>query len=127
MKTEEDRLRPVTETIIGCAFRVVNALGCGFLEKVYERALTHEIRRAGLEVKEQPAIEVWYDGVKVGDYVADLFVAGEVLIELKAVKALDETHLAQCMNYLKATGLKICLLINFGRPKVWIKRVVNRL
>ena len=97
------------------------------MEKVYERALAHEIQRAGLAVKEQRPIKVWYDGVQVGDHVADLFVAGEVLIELKAVKALDETHLAQCMNYLKATGLKICLLINFGRPKVQIKRVVNRL
>ncbi len=127
MTTDEDRLRPVTETIIGCAYRVGNALGCGFLEKVYERAMAHEIRRAGLVVKEQHPIKVWYDGVQVGDYVADLFVDGEVLIELKAVKALDETHLAQCMNYLKATGLKICLLINFGRPKVQVKRVVNRL
>jgi GxxExxY protein len=77
-----------------------------------------------LQVLQQYAIRVLYDGVDVGDYIADLLVEGSVLVELKAVKAFDDVHLAQCLNYLKATGLKVCLLINFGKPKVEIKRIV---
>lgn len=115
---------PMTEQIIGCAFKVANALGHGFLEKVYENALTHELRKAGLECVQQRAIPVLYDGVVVGDYVADIVVDGSVVVELKSVKALDEIHMAQCMNYLKATGLKKCLLLNFGRPRIEIKRIL---
>ena len=70
-------------------------------------------------------MEVWYDKVNVGEFVADLLVEKEILVELKAIQALDVIHLAQCMNYLKATGFRVCLLINFGRPKIEIKRVVN--
>lgn len=115
---------PLTSRIIGCAYRVANELGSGFLEKVYENALAHELRKAGLGVVQQHCIEVHYDGVKVGDYVADLLVEGQILIELKACKDLDEIHLAQCLNYLKATGLKVCLLMNFGRPKIQIRRLM---
>ncbi len=68
---------------------------------------------------------MYYDSVRVGDYVADLLVENEVLVELKAIKALDNVHLAQCMNYLKATGLQVCLLINFGTPRIEIKRILN--
>ena len=118
---EDDRL---TSRIIGCAYRVANELGSGFLEKVYENALAHELRKAGFKVVQQHGIEVHYDGVKVGDYVADLLVDGYVLVELKACKDLDDVHLAQCLNYLKATGLKVCLLMNFGRPKVQIRRLM---
>ena len=100
-------------------------MGAGFLEKVYENALAHELRKLGICVEQQAAIEVRYDNVIVGDYVADLVVERSVLVELKAVKALDDVHFAQCMNYLKATGLKVCLLINFGFPKVQVKRIVN--
>jgi GxxExxY protein len=116
---------PLTSQIIGCAYRVANGLGSGFLEKVYENALAHELRTAGLNVVQQHCIEVHYDGVKVGDYVADLLVEGQILIELKACKDLDEIHLAQCLNYLKATGLKVCLLMNFGRPKIQIRRLMR--
>jgi len=116
-------INQITEIIIGCAFTVSNVLGVGFLEKVYENALSHEIRKKGLEVLQQHIVKVMYDGVVVGDYVPDLLVAGQVLVELKAVKALDEIHLAQCLNYLKATGLHVCLLINFGKSKIEIKRV----
>jgi len=115
----------ITEKIIGCAYTVANILGSGFLEKVYENALAHELRKAGLDVLQQAAIPVMYDGVTVGEYVADLLVDNEILVELKAVKALDNIHFAQCMNYLKATGLTVCLLINFGTPRIEVKRIVN--
>jgi GxxExxY protein len=115
----------ITEKIIGCAYVVANALGSGFLEKVYENALAHELRKAGLAVQQQAGIAVTYDGVIVGDYVADLLVENKVLVELKAIKGIDNVHFAQCMNYLKATGLQVCLLINFGTPRIEIKRVLN--
>jgi GxxExxY protein len=114
----------VTETVIGCAFRVHNTLGTGFLEKVYENALAHEVRKSGLVVAQQAEINVYYDEVQVGRFAADLLVDSSVLVELKAVKALDEIHLAQCINYLRATGLGICLLMNFGRPRLEYERVV---
>jgi GxxExxY protein len=102
---------------------VSNALGSGFLEKVYENALSYEISKTGLDVKQQHALKVWYDGVLVGEYVADLIVEAKILVELKAVKVLDEIHQAQCINYLRATGYRICLLINFGKPRIEVKRI----
>ena len=122
-KHEQDVL---TKTVIGCAYAVSNALGCGFLEKVYANALAHEVRKAGLRVEQQKAIQVMYDGVVVGDYVADLVVEGLVLVELKTAKAFDDVHVAQCLNYLKATGQRVCLLFNFGSPMVEVRRVVNK-
>jgi len=116
----------LTRKIIGCAYDVSNGLGARFLEKVYENALAHEIRKAGLKVEQQHGIRVQYDGVFVGDFVADLLVEGSVLVGLKAIKAFEDVHYVQCMNYLKATGLSVCLLINFGTPKVQIKRIVHR-
>ena len=126
MDTDQHRWNQITELIIGCVYRVANEMGCGFLEKVYENALAHELRKAGLSVEQQKPIIIRYDGVVVGDYVADLVVEGVVLLELKACKAFDEIHEAQCLNYLKATGLPICLLVNFGRPKVEIKRFAGK-
>jgi GxxExxY protein len=116
-------LNPLTEKIIGCVFKVSNTLGPGFLEKVYENALAHELRKAGLDFRQQYPISVLYDGTVVGEFLADLLVNEQVIIELKAVKNLDDAHLAQCLNYLKATGLPLCLLINFGTPRVQVKRV----
>ena len=98
-KSEIDR---VTEKVIGCAFTVRNRLGCGFLEKIYENAVVLELRKAGLRVAQQQLMEVRYDDVVVGTYVADLVVEGVVLIEIKALKFFDEIHTAQCLNYLKA-------------------------
>jgi GxxExxY protein len=118
-------LNKLTRRIIGCAHAVSNGLGCGFLEKVYENALVHELRGENLYAVQQSPIEIRYDGVVVGQYVADIIVENKVLIELKAVSQFDDTHLAQCLNYLKATGLKLCLLINFGTKRVEIKRIVN--
>jgi GxxExxY protein len=127
MNTDKRRseLDELTEKVIGCAFTVSNTLGCGFLEKVYENALAQEFRKHGIKFSQQQPIQVKYDGVVVGDYVADFLVEENVLVELKAVKDLDEIHLAQCLNYLKATGLSVCLLLNFGKPKVTVKRVVR--
>jgi GxxExxY protein len=126
MNADGRRLDEITERIIGSAYVVSNSLGSGFLEKVYENALAHELRKSGFLVEQQKGIVVHYDGIVVGEYVADLLVEKSVLVELKAVKALDDIHLAQCLNYLKATGLKVCLLINFGTPRVQVKRVVSQ-
>jgi GxxExxY protein len=115
---------PLTDRILGSAIKVSKALGQGFLEKVYENALAHELNKDGLTVESQKGIEVWYDGVVVGQFVPDLFVEGSVLIEIKAVKALDDSHLAQGLNYLRSTGLEVCLLLNFGGPKLEIRRLV---
>ena len=126
MKMDEGDVRlwaPVTERIIGCAFRVANALGHGFIEKVYENALAHEMRKSGLGVVQQRGIVVFYDDVIVGEYTADLLVEDQVIVELKAVGALSDVHVPQCRNYLRATGKPLCLLINFGQPKVEIRRI----
>jgi len=123
---DEDRLNEITERIIGCAYEVANGLGCGFLEKVYENALRVDLQRAGFSVLQQHPIPVLWRGEVVGDYYADLLVKGSVIIELKAVKSFDEIHMAQCLNYLKATGIKVCLLINFAKSQIEVKRIVNR-
>jgi len=124
-RSEQEKMGLLTEKVIGCAFKVSNTLGCGFLEKVYENALAHELRKAGLKVEQQHGINVYYDGQVVGEYTADLLVDGVLLVELKAVKELDNIHLAQCVNYLRATNLRLCLLMNFAKPKVDIRRVAN--
>ncbi len=119
------RLDQITEKIIGCVHQVSNTLGSGFLEKVYENALAVELRQVNLQVAQQQRIEVRYRNVLVGDFVADLMVEECVIVEVKAIKAVDDAHTAQCLNYLKATGLQVCLLVNFGAPKATIKRVVH--
>jgi GxxExxY protein len=122
-----DRLNALSEQIIRCAFTVSNTLGSGFLEKVYENALAHELRTTGLTVAQQFGISITYDGVVVGEYAADLLVEDAVLVELKAIGAFDDVHQAQCMNYLRATGLHLCLLLNFGKPRLDIRRIVYKL
>jgi len=122
---EKNDMKQLTERVIQCAFTVSNTLGSGFLEKVYENALAHELRKAGLQVQQQHGITVYYDGVAVGEYTADLLVEGVLLLELKAVKNLDDIHMAQCLNYLKATNLRLCLLMNFAKPKLEVRRIVN--
>jgi GxxExxY protein len=125
MKDDTARMNELTEKIIGSAFLVANTLGSGFLEKVYENALSHEVTKAGLRVEQQKSMQVMYDGVVVGDYVADMVVEDRVLMEIKAVRALDKVHFAQCLNYLKATGLRIGLLVNFGSPRIQVRRILN--
>ena len=119
---DENQLNRCTEQIIGCAFRVSTALGTGFLEKVYENALVIELRRSGLVAEQQKAINVHYEGVIVGEYFADILVNDTVIVELKATRAHDDVFTAQCLNYLKATGKAVCLLLNFGQPRIDIKR-----
>ncbi len=111
----------LTKKIIGCAFKVHNTLGAGFLEKVYENALRIELLKLGLAVKQQEPIKVYYEGQVVGDFYADLWVENRVIIELKAVRALSKEHEVQLVNYLTATGVDTGLLLNFG-PSVKIKR-----
>ena len=127
VETDEQALNHLSQRVIGSALTVTNVLGAGFAEKVYENALAHELRKSGLSVLQQRDITVWYDGVVVGDYAVDLLVEDALLVELKAVKALDVAHRAQCLNYLRATGLHLCILINFGTPRLEFKRVVNQL
>ena len=119
-------LNELSGSVIGCAFTVRNTLGTGFLEKVYENALAHELRKFGLAIVQQQGITVMYDGVVVGQYDVDLLVDETVVFELKAIKTLDTAHTAQCINYLKATGLPICLLLNFGKPRLEIQRIAHR-
>ena len=123
-ESQHYELNRLSESIIGCAFKVGNTLGCGFLEKVYENAMVLELRNAGLTVAQQEKLSVFYNGSVVGDYEADLVVNSLIIIELKAVRDLNKIHHAQCFNYLRATGLKLCLLINFGNPRVEIKRII---
>jgi len=115
----------LTEEIIGCAYKVGTALGSGFLEKVYENALAIELTDTGLIVETQKPIKVFYQEQTVGEYFADMLVENDIIVELKAVKAIENIHFAQCQNYLKATGKKLGLVINFGGEKVNVRRVVN--
>jgi GxxExxY protein len=95
------------------------------LEKVYENALAHEMRKNGLRVEQQVAMDVHYDGIVVGQLAADLIVECRVIVELKAVKEDHDNHVAQCLNYLRATGFPICLLLNFGKPRIEVKRLLR--
>lgn len=112
----------ITKAVIGCAFEVINELGAGFLESVYEKALLLALRQKGLAVIAQHPIHVMFRNQCVGDFYADLFVEGKVIVELKAVKAIAPEHQAQIINYLNATGIEVGLLINFGTPKLEFKR-----
>lgn len=120
----EKPVNEITQRIIGCAYEVSNSLGIGYVEKVYENALAHILRKNGLAVVQQSPIQVLFDGVIVGDFCADLLVESRVLVELKAVSMLMQEHTAQALNYLRATGLEVCLLINFGKPKLEVKRLL---
>jgi len=111
----------LTQMIIGCAYKVHNKLGPGFLEKVYENALRIELEKIGFRVKQQEPINVMYDGQIVGVYYADLWVNERVVVELKAALALAKEHEVQLVNYLTATGISDGLLVNFG-PSVRVKR-----
>ncbi len=127
MYADEAVLNQLSERIIGCAFTVANTLGSGFLEKVYENALTLELRNRGVAAEQQRGVVVLYNGEPIGQYSADILVEEAIIIEVKATRAVEPGHLAQCRNYLKATGLRLCLLINFGGPRVEVRRVVLNL
>jgi GxxExxY protein len=121
---QQDQLNVITSSVISCAYRVSNAMGSGFLEKVYENALAVELRLSRVEFIQQPNYLVRYRGDVVGDYIPDLVVANSVIVEIKAIDALNRVHQAQCMNYLRATGLKVALLLNFGAPRLETRRFV---
>ncbi len=123
---EPGPMKDLTERVIGCAFTVSNTLGCGFLEKVYENALAHELRKCGLEVHQQRSIQVVYDNVVVGDYLADLVVNDCLILELKVAKSIDSIHMAQTINYLKASHFHVGLLFNFGQGRLEFKRLVHQ-
>jgi GxxExxY protein len=112
----------LTRQIIGCAYKVFNALGSGFLESVCEKCMLFELRKLELQVQNQHKIKVFYDGQVVGDFEADLFVEGKVIVELKAVRTVLMVHEVQLVNYLKATGIDVGLLLNFAERQVEVKR-----
>ena len=114
----------LSQQVIGCAYEVSNTLGVGFFEKVYEKALCVEFEKNGLRFQYQKPVYVKYKGCLVGEYIADVIVEEKLLLELKAVAKLCPEHEAQLLNYLKATGLSIGLLLNFGKPRLGIKRMI---
>ena len=119
MKTNE-----ITYQINGAIYEVNRILGGGFLEKVYQNALILELENRGLKAESQVPITVLYKNAEVGEYFADIVVEDRVILELKAVESLEKVHEAQLLNYLKATGYKVGLLVNFTHPKAVIKRFV---
>ena len=125
MNIDKQKLNVTSSKVIGCAFEVANVLGCGFLEKVYQNALLLEVRRCGLQVEKEKLIQVRYKNQIVGEYFADILVDKTIVIEIKAVKELNEIHQAQLLNYLRATKLPLGLLINFATPRIQIKRMLN--
>jgi len=120
------RLDDMTHRIIGAAQTVNFKLGQGFLEKVYENALAVELRKHALGVVSQPSVTVMYEGVAVGEYIPDLIVEDEIVLEIKTVSFLERAHRLQCINYLRATGLRICLLFNFGQRRLEVRRLVMK-
>jgi GxxExxY protein len=122
---EREWLDDLVKGVVGAAYGVSNTLGAGFLEKVYERALMKELGLRGLRALSQVPIPVQYKGETVGDYFADILDEGQLIVELKCVSRITGENVAQCINYLKATGLKVCLLINFQHPRVEWKRIVH--
>jgi GxxExxY protein len=117
-------INDITYAIRGAVFEVNRVLGPGFLEKVYENALTIELKSRGLNVENQIPIKVVYKDKPIGDYIADILVETKVIIEVKTVSKLDKIHEAQLLNYLKATGIHLGLLVNFKHPKAEVKRMV---
>ena len=117
-------LKELTFQVLSAAFEVHNALGRGFLENVYQMALLHELQSRGISAEAEKKISVSYKDIVVGNYSADIIVNNELIVELKAVEGLGRSHEAQILNYLKATGIKVGLLINFGSDRVEHKRFV---
>jgi len=122
------QLNELTYKVIKCFYKVYNTLGYGFLEKVYERALSIELNKMGLKVEIQKPIKVYYDNQIIGEYFADIMVNDIVIVELKAVEILCEQHELQLINYLKATDIEFGLLLNFGKkPELRRKLCANNL
>src|ERR1035441_9205745 len=122
-----DQLDSLTERVLAAVFEVTNPLGAGFLEKVYQRALLTELGLRGFRATAEASFTVTYKSRSVGEYFADLLVEDVLVVELKCVERLSSEHTAQCINYLRASGRTVCLLVNFQKPKVEWKRIVHRL
>jgi GxxExxY protein len=123
---ERERVDSITRAIIGAAQKVSSKLGEGFLEEVYENSLAVELGKSSYQVEHQRSVLVEYEGAIVGEYIPDLIVENEVLVEIKAVTCLDRVYRQQCINYLRATGFRVCLLLNFGQSRLEVRRLVNR-
>jgi GxxExxY protein len=126
MNADEDQLDSLTERVLGAVFEVANTLGAGFLEKVYQRALHKELGLRGIRAAAEASFTVTYKSHSVGEYFADLLVEDVLVVELKCAERLSSEHTAQCINYLRASGRTVCLLVNFNKPKVEWKRIVHR-
>jgi GxxExxY protein len=124
-KTRGHQFEELSNQLIGAAIQVHKELGPGFLESIYEQALKVELSESGLGFDSQKEIKVQYSGVEVGVHRLDLVVEEEIIVELKAVKELADIHFAQLRSYLKATGIKVGLLLNFSKPTLEVRRVVN--
>jgi len=120
-------INDITYAINGAVFEVNKVLGPGFLEKVYENALLIELKKRGITAESQVPIKVFYKENVVGEYIADILVESKVIVELKTVETIDKIHEAQLLNYLKATGIQVGILVNFKHPKAEIKRMVLNL
>lgn len=125
LSNEQVRLNSLSEKVIGLSYKVYNKLGRGYVEKVYENALVHELIKQNIQLKQQAYVNVLYDGIIVGEFQPDLIVDNSLLVEIKAVSELSKTHEAQCFNYLLAASLKLGLILNFGATSVQVRRKVN--
>ena len=121
---EKAFLDTVFEHVVGAVYEVSNVLGAGFLEKVYERALLKELALRGLRAQAQAPFSVVYKGQLIGEYVADILVEDQLIVELKCADNLSNEHMAQCINYLKVSRRRLALLVNFQKPKVEWKRII---
>ncbi|MFB3134695.1 MAG: GxxExxY protein [Rhodospirillales bacterium] len=120
----DERMEKLTERTIGSAFEVLNELGHGFPEAIYQKAFAHELAQSGISVEQQVPFKVRYKGVLVGNYYADIVVDKRVIIELKTVEKLIPAHVGQVLNYLRASNLHVGLLLNFAKPKLEYRRVL---
>ena len=120
------RMESISQTVLACAFEVSNRLGTGFLESVYENALCVELQQQGMNFTQQKPLKMIYKGNVIGNFVTDIIVESKLLIELKVVSEFDKAHRAQVINYLKATGIPVGLLLNFGTPKLGVKCIVHQ-
>ena len=124
MNADGTSLNSLSEKVLGAVFEVSNTLGAGLLEKVYQRALLAELSLRGIRATAEASFAVTYKGHRVGEYFADLLVEGVLVVELKCAERLAHEPTAQCLNYLRASGLTLCLLVNFQKPKVEWSRIV---
>ena len=128
MNADERRRCPdsLTESVIASIIEVSNVLGAGFLEKVYQRALIKELGLRGIRARSEASFTVFYKGERIGEYYADILVEDAFVVELKCVDRLGKEHVAQCLSYLRASELGVCLLVNFQRPRAQWRRIVYR-